>query len=49
MPESMVRKFMSAGLSRKAAEAKTARIVNAQKKKRHSAQVSAMEKRSKRG
>ena len=33
MPKSMVRKFMAEGLSKKAAEAKTARIVNARKSK----------------
>ncbi|MCZ6898334.1 MAG: hypothetical protein O7D95_06495 [Betaproteobacteria bacterium] len=34
MPKSLVRKFMREGLTEKQAEAKTARITNAQKKKR---------------
>jgi len=34
MPKSLVRKFMKEGLTEKQAEAKAARIANAQKKKR---------------
>ena len=33
MPESMVRKFMAEGMTRKAAEAAVARVTNAQKKR----------------